>query len=50
MRVFVNDTVGLTLNEYDDISGFGSYYIKYKRQNGTYGKWSGFNTGGGYKV
>jgi hypothetical protein len=40
MKVFVDDTVTLRLNTGKDISGFTTYRIKYKKPDGTRGRWA----------
>lgn len=39
MKVFVDDTITLNLNTGKDISTFTTFKIKYKKPDGTQGRW-----------
>jgi hypothetical protein len=40
MKVFVDDTVRLNLNTGKDVSTFTTFKIKYKKPDGTQGRWT----------
>lgn len=40
METFVGDTPNLILKTGIDLSGYAELYIKFKRPDGTYGKWT----------
>jgi len=39
METFVGDTIRITVQTGIDLSGYASLYIKFKRPNGTIGRW-----------